>query len=144
MIVPVKAIQMNVLINMPLNCTETKRQGVRSPLPHCSAYFVVMLQSCRDCCLVVMIFRSQLMINTFGSGNCKRLVLLLHTFSQRSGSGDVHHNVEEHGGWKGTKREKERVCHARSNFFHMFSPFARSALRQVQPESTLHECLAFL
>lgn len=115
-IVTVKAIQMNMLINIPLNCTETKRHRVCSPLPHCSAYFVIMLQSCRDCCLLVMIFKSQLMINTFGSDSCKRPVLYLHTFSCCSDISDVHCNVEGHGGWNRAVREEERGCHARNNF----------------------------
>lgn len=122
-IVTIKAIQMNMLINIPLNCTETKRHRVCSPLPRCSAYFVIMLQSCRDCCLLVMIFKSQLMINTFGSDSCKRPVLYLHTFSCCSDISDVHCNVEGHGGME------ERGCHARNNFFDTSSWFVRSALK---------------
>lgn len=64
-----------MLITMPLNCTETKRQRERSSLPLCSAYFVITMQSCRDGCLLVMIFKSQLMINTIGSDDCKSPVL---------------------------------------------------------------------
>lgn len=128
-IVTIKAIQMNMLINIPLNCTETKRHRVCSPLPRCSAYFVIMLQSCRDCCLLVMIFKSQLMINTFGSDSCKRPVLYLHTFSCCSDSSDVHGNVEGHGGWKGTVREVERGCHAGNNSFDTFSWFVRLTLK---------------
>lgn len=56
----------------------------------------------------------------------------------------MHHNVEGHGGWKGADREAERGCHAKNTFFPVFSPFVRSALRQVWLESTSHECLAFL
>lgn len=128
-IVTIKDIQMNMLINIPLNCTETKRHRVCSPLPRCSAYFVIMLQSCRDCCLLVMIFKSQLMINTFGSDSCKRPVLYLHTFSCCSESSDEHCNVEGHRGWKGIVREVERGCHAGNNFFYTFSWFVRLTLK---------------
>lgn len=131
-----------MLINIPLNCTETKRHRVCSPLPRCSAYFVIMLQSCRDCCLLVMIFKSQLMINTFGSDSCKRPVLYLHTFSCCSDS-DVHCNVEGHGGWKGTVKEEERRCHARNNFFPYVFLVCQVSTQNTL-ESTSHECLIFL